>query len=49
MVVKPTVSAGARSTGRFGPATHDKALELIARLAAAGRAAMVQPYLALDR
>ena len=46
VAVKPTVSAGARDTGRFGPATHDRASALIERLLAAGRTAMVQPYLA---
>jgi hypothetical protein len=45
VVVKPSVSAGARDTGRFGPALHDQALELIARIADGGRTAMVQPYL----
>jgi len=45
VVVKPTVSAGARDTGRFGPAAHNQARALIARLTAAGRTAMVQPYL----
>ena len=46
VVVKPTVSAGGRDTGRFGPGTHDGALALIERLHASGRTAMVQPYLA---
>lgn len=46
LVVKPTVSAGARDTGRFGPGAHDGALALIERLHGAGRTAMVQPYLA---
>jgi len=45
VVVKPTVSAGARDTGRFGPAAHHAAGALIGRLLAAGRTAMVQPYL----
>ena len=45
VVVKPSISAGARDTGRFGPALHDQALELIARIADGGRTAMVQPYL----
>ena len=45
IVVKPTVSAGARDTGRFGPATHDAARALIARLGADGRTAMLQRYL----
>lgn len=46
VVVKPTVSAGARATGRFGEAAHDEGLALLARLGEAGRPAMVQPYLA---
>ena len=46
VVVKPTVSAGARDTGRFSPAVHHEAHALIERLTAAGRTAMVQPYLA---
>ena len=45
VVIKPTVSAGARDTGRFGPAHHDDARVLLARLWSAGRTAMVQPYL----
>lgn len=45
LVVKPTVSAGARDTGRFGPAAHHGARALIERLQASGRTAMVQPYL----
>jgi hypothetical protein len=45
VVVKPTISAGARDTGRFGPAAHDAARALIARLQGEGRVAMVQPYL----
>ena len=45
VVVKPTVSAGARDTGRFGPERHDDARELVARIGADGRTAMVQPYL----
>jgi hypothetical protein len=45
VVVKPTVSAGARDTGRFGPAVHDEARALIGRITADGRTAMVQPFL----
>lgn len=45
VVVKPNISAGARDTGRFGPATHDEAAALIARIHASGRVALVQPYL----
>jgi hypothetical protein len=50
VVVKPNVSAGARDTGRFGPATHGDALALIGRIRASGRVAIVQAYLAdVDR
>lgn len=45
VVVKPNVSAGARDTGRFGPATHADALTLIERIRASGRVAIVQAYL----
>jgi glutathione synthase/RimK-type ligase-like ATP-grasp enzyme len=45
VVVKPNVSAGARDTGRFGPAKHAEALALIDRIQASGRVALVQPYL----
>lgn len=44
VVVKPTVSAGGRDTGRFDPDHHDEARELIARITGEGRVAMVQPY-----
>lgn len=44
-VIKPTVSAGARDTGRFGPEHADDARDLIACIGASGRTAMVQPYL----
>lgn len=40
--MKPTVSAGARDTGRFSGAAA--AGDLVARLHAQGRTAMVQPY-----
>lgn len=50
VVVKPTVSAGAKDTGRFGQTTHDLARELVGRINASGRTAMVQPYQAsVDR
>jgi hypothetical protein len=50
VVVKPAVSAGARDTGRFGPAVHEGARALLVRLQEAGRTAMVQPYLdSVDR
>ena len=45
VVVKPTVSAGGRDTGRFGPGHHDDALALLDVILASGRTAMVQPYL----
>lgn len=45
VVVKPTVSAGGRDTGRFGPAAQDQARALLRRLSEQGRVAMVQPYL----
>jgi glutathione synthase/RimK-type ligase-like ATP-grasp enzyme len=45
VVVKPNISAGARDTGRFGPAAHDEARALIARIQASGRVALVQPYI----
>ncbi len=45
VVVKPTISAGARDTGRFGPELHARARELVERIVADGRDAMVQPYL----
>ena len=44
VVVKPNVSAGGRDTGRFGPAAHTVARDLIASIQASGRAAMIQPY-----
>jgi hypothetical protein len=50
VVVKPNVSAGARDTGRFGPARHAEALALVERIRASGRVAIVQAYLAdVDR
>ena len=45
VVVKPTVSAGARDTARFGPAGRRDAAALGATVLASGRAVMVQPYL----
>ena len=46
VVVKPNISAGARDTGRFGPAAHRAARELISRIQASGRVALIQPYMA---
>ncbi|HEV7654862.1 MAG TPA: hypothetical protein VGP36_09035 [Mycobacteriales bacterium] len=45
LVVKPTVSAGARDTARYGAAELDRARAHAGRLLAAGRPVMVQPYL----
>ena len=45
IVVKPTVSAGARSTGRFRPEAHSGARALIEEITAGGRTAMIQPFL----
>ena len=44
VVVKPTVSAGGRDSGRFGPSAHDLGRELIEAIKASGRTAMVQPF-----
>lgn len=45
VVVKPTISAGGRSTGRFGPDSAEAAHELIDRITASGGTAMVQPFI----
>jgi hypothetical protein len=45
VVVKPSISAGGRDTGRFGPSRHDDALALLEHIRASGRTALVQPYL----
>lgn len=45
-VVKPSVGAGSRGVGRFGPDAHAAARAHAAVLHNAGRAVMVQPYLA---
>jgi glutathione synthase/RimK-type ligase-like ATP-grasp enzyme len=45
-VVKPAVSAGSRSTGRYGPDDADTARAHAEALLAAGRTVMVQPYVA---
>jgi hypothetical protein len=47
VVIKPNVSAGARDTGRFGPAEHGGARALIAAIQASGRWALIQPFLPL--
>jgi glutathione synthase/RimK-type ligase-like ATP-grasp enzyme len=44
-VVKPTVSAGGRSSARFEPREASAARTLLARIHAEGRTAMIQPYL----
>jgi hypothetical protein len=46
VVVKPSVSAGACQTGRFGPDAHELARGLIQAIHASGHTAMVQPYVA---
>lgn len=45
-VVKPTVSAAAMDTSRYGPGDETDARAHVERLVAAGREVMVQPYLA---
>ncbi|KQT95002.1 hypothetical protein ASG49_07830 [Marmoricola sp. Leaf446] len=45
-VVKPAVGAGSRDTATYGPEHHDVALAHVARLHAADRAVLVQPFLA---
>lgn len=44
VVVKPTISAGARDTGRFSAHRSDDALALVASIQAQGKTAMVQPF-----
>jgi hypothetical protein len=44
VVIKPAVSAGALDTGRFSAQRHGEGRELIAKILATGRVAMVQPY-----
>ena len=44
-VVKPTVSAAAADTARYGPGDEAAARAHVERLQAAGRGVMVQPYL----
>lgn len=46
VVVKPTLSAGARNTGRFRPELAAEAFALIERIRELDRTAMVQPFLA---
>ncbi|HEV8240519.1 MAG TPA: hypothetical protein VGS57_14210 [Thermoanaerobaculia bacterium] len=44
VIVKPAISAGSNDTARYRTGERDSALAHIARLQAAGRVAMVQPY-----
>jgi hypothetical protein len=44
-VVKPTISAGSTNTARYGPGDDDRARLHVSELLAAGRVAMIQPYL----
>jgi glutathione synthase/RimK-type ligase-like ATP-grasp enzyme len=44
-VVKPSVSAGGRSSARFEPGEVDAARALVTTIHAEGRTAMIQPYL----
>lgn len=44
VVVKPTISAGGRDTGRFCPDAHQGAHALIETIHATGKTAMVQPF-----
>jgi hypothetical protein len=44
LVVKPAISAGGRDSGRFGPGSHDAAVDLIRAIGASGRTAMIQPF-----
>jgi glutathione synthase/RimK-type ligase-like ATP-grasp enzyme len=44
VVIKPSVSAGARNTSRYRADDNDHAHAHIARLLSSGRTAMVQPY-----
>ncbi len=43
-VVKPSVGAGSRLAGRYGPDDRDRAAEHVAAMHAEGLTAMVQPY-----
>jgi len=45
LVVKPTVSAGARLSGRFGPGDRGEAQALVDTIHGLGHEVMVQPYL----
>ncbi len=45
VVIKPTISAGARDTGHFGPRSVAAGHELIERIRGDGGMAMIQPYI----
>ncbi|MEO6886226.1 MAG: hypothetical protein ABI232_08090, partial [Jatrophihabitantaceae bacterium] len=45
VVIKPSVGAGSRGAGRFGPDARDAAREHVRALHEAGRSVLVQPYL----
>ncbi len=44
VVVKPTISAGAKDSGRFSERAYDQAHTLIELIHSSGRTAMIQPY-----
>ncbi len=44
VVIKPSISAGGRDTGRFRPALHAEARALIETIHRSSRTAMVQPF-----
>jgi len=44
-VVKPSISAGGRSSAQFEPGDRDAAAELVSRIHGEGRPAMVSPFL----
>jgi glutathione synthase/RimK-type ligase-like ATP-grasp enzyme len=46
VVIKPSISAGGRDTGRFGPGSAAGGSALIERITSSGGTAMVQPFLA---
>lgn len=44
LVVKPSVSAGSKDTGRFASTETERAMELAGEIAHSGRTVMIQPY-----
>ncbi|GIH05080.1 ATP-grasp domain-containing protein [Rhizocola hellebori] len=44
-VIKPSISAGSKDTGRYGPGHRDEAIAHVSRLQRDRRVVMVQPYL----